>query len=811
LLGGGLLSRLAPALLAALVVWTPTGLAQQSRPAARELTEFIRTLSALRAGDQTVSGQLLEQAEILCVDFARCDTLAVARYYLSLNPADLAQGLQAEQSYLATRRRVVLAGRGELPEGSDWPTERAALYAELAALAAVVEEQGDVVPAAQSYALLARLELSALEQNLDWSGERSQQLFGLVSTHVDRSLALFERAGQVTPRLEPLWLSGKLARVHSELGRAQGIFEDCLKLARDVGRVEYQERALKGLVALARDAGDLREVDEYLASWARLVSPSDSWDLAREHATRLLADDRAESALAFLASNAPTQAAQLSQWRGLLAVGYLRTGDRVSARREILALGSESSTVNSLARAALALVEGNPKLVRELLGNSEQRAHWSAQRQVEAAALIGESWLDSGQPSKALPHLQGALEVARQRGRLVDDGSGSIVGEWVGLHAVTLLARAHAELGDPLAAAQVIEDNQSRRLRPAESRLSIEELRTWASRFDRGLVTFAVSADFTVVVWIDASGRATASTRPLGRRSLQGAVRRLREAVISGDLQRARSLGQEIAAALLPSELLDHLGTGNPDERALFLLHGPLEALPITLLGVNGDWLDERLTPLVLPGLPLGEAADPLTADADWNLMGSPLGGENREALLPGAARELAQLSRMHSTASLYTGTAFVRSALLAAMEGEQPLHVATHLVRAPDCGQGRLAPVGLLLSDGDVFCSEEILRVGPRLPLVVLAACETAGGRTIDAEGAHGVARAFLEAGTRDLLVTLWPISDSAAQAFAEAYHGNLKTGFDPAAAAQMARKHLRDLGYGPQDWAAFRAMGRE
>lgn len=781
------------------------------------MTAFVRTLSALRAGEgaeEDVARQLLQQAESLCVDFARCDTMAVARYYLRLTPGQRARGLEAERAFkkingsFKTLREKYEQSTQDEP---GWQQEVRALCAELKNLATDVEGQEDVVPAAQSYALLADVELHEFEQALDLSDARRQELPGLVSNHIDRSLQLFERAGQVTPRLKPLWLRGRLARARAEYGRAREVFEDCLRLARDVGRLEYQERALSGLVDLAKDAGNLREVDQHLATWAGLTSPSDSWPLAREHAARLLADDRAEAALAFLGGHAPKRAQDQAQWRGMLAVTFLRTGDLVSARREIQALGSEAGEFNALARAALAMAEGMPAQVRTLLSDSDQRGGWSPQGQVEAASLLGESWLSSGQPAQALPYLESALGEARRKAGRVQDQAGSIVGEWVGIHTLTLLARAHAELGDPLSAARVIEDNQSRRLRPADTRITTEELLVWAARFDLGLVTFAVGADSTVVVWVDASGRAGSSLRPLGRRSLEGAVRRLREAVVGGDLARAEVLGQEIGAALLPMELRDHLGSAGVDARALFLLHGPLEALPMSLLGVDGSWLDDLLTPLVLPGLPLGEAAARLAADAPWTLMGSPLGIEERVPLLPGAALELAQLGRLHPDADLLTGTAFVRPALMAAMESGRPLHLATHLVPAPGCSKGRLAPVGLLLSGGDVLCPEQILSQAPQLPLVVLAACETAGGRTIDAEGSHGVARAFLEAGTRNLLVTLWPISDSAAQAFALAYHESLGTGVGPARAAQEARKQLRSLGHGPQDWAAFRAMGRE
>ena len=93
----------------------------------------------------------------------------------------------------------------------------------------------------------------------------------------------------------------------------------------------------------------------------------------------------------------------------------------------------------------------------------------------------------------------------------------------------------------------------------------------------------------------------------------------------------------------------------------------------------------------------------------------------------------------------------------------------------------------------------------------MVLTACETAGGRAIDAEGLHGVSRAFLEGGTRNVLVTLWPVEDAAAKDFALAFHERLRRGEAPSSAARGARLELRDAGRAPVDWAAFRLSGRD
>jgi CHAT domain-containing protein len=124
---------------------------------------------------------------------------------------------------------------------------------------------------------------------------------------------------------------------------------------------------------------------------------------------------------------------------------------------------------------------------------------------------------------------------------------------------------------------------------------------------------------------------------------------------------------------------------------------------------------------------------------------------------------------------------------------------------------QTRFPDIGLLLSDASVFSAREVAESEPRLPLVVLSACSTGGGRFVDAEGLQGLARAFLEGGTRNLAATLWPVEDRAAQRFAVLFHSALGKGVLPSRAARDARRGLVDEGFSAADWAAFRLIGRD
>lgn len=777
-----------------------------------EVARFLTALERLRGGEEAAAAELSESAKLLCALHGRCDSLDVARHYLALDAQARAQGLADELAFLALRARVVAAGADGDGAEQPWSDVRGELEDELLALAERVEQRPDFAPAARAYALLARLETARAARDSELDARARAAHLDAAEAHALDALALFARAGQRTPQLEPLWVLGDLARARGERALAQGHYERCLELATELDRDAFRELALLGLVALARDAGDVAAVGRLLAELARFRDPRDSWPLAREHARQLLQADRADSALDFLLRHPPAEPGFQDAWHALLAAAFLRAGDLVAARSEVDALSAARGELALLARAALALADGHPSDVLEELADERVLATLSAEGRAQACALLGEACLDLAQPAEARAWLERALAEARTwEARRATQG-GSVVGEWIGLHAVVLLARARAALGDALGAAAALEEHQARHLRPTgAAALERDDVARWARSYEAGLVTWTVGADDGLVVHVDASGDAYAARLAYGRQAMAAAVRRLREAAVDGAGEQAAALGAEVARTLFPAELRARLARAPGGARVLLLLHGPLEGLPVALLSLDGQPIDERLTTLALPGLPATAPGPAPRFDGEWNLLGSPHGATPGAPLLPGASRELAHVARMRPGARLFVGSAFVRQALVDALRADAPLHVATHLVADARCGAGLLAPQGLLLSGGDVFCADEVLALAPRAPLVVLSACESGGGLLVDAEGMLGVARAFLASGTRDLLVTLWPVEDSAASAFAATFHAELLHGAPPALAARAARRALRDQGHPAADWAAFRLLGRD
>jgi CHAT domain-containing protein/tetratricopeptide (TPR) repeat protein len=95
---------------------------------------------------------------------------------------------------------------------------------------------------------------------------------------------------------------------------------------------------------------------------------------------------------------------------------------------------------------------------------------------------------------------------------------------------------------------------------------------------------------------------------------------------------------------------------------------------------------------------------------------------------------------------------------------------------------------------------------------LVVLSACQTALGKPVQGEGLVGLSRGFIHAGARQVLSSLWKVSDRATtELMKEVYRAMLLEGQRPAPALRQAQQKLlatRPFD-APESWAAFVLQG--
>jgi CHAT domain-containing protein len=94
------------------------------------------------------------------------------------------------------------------------------------------------------------------------------------------------------------------------------------------------------------------------------------------------------------------------------------------------------------------------------------------------------------------------------------------------------------------------------------------------------------------------------------------------------------------------------------------------------------------------------------------------------------------------------------------------------------------------------------------RADLVTLSACQTGLG-TVLGQGSIGLTRAFMAAGARSVLASLWRVDDDATRALMVAFYKEYLQHGNKGLALQNAMKHIRQQYPEPSKWAAFSLFG--
>jgi CHAT domain-containing protein len=92
---------------------------------------------------------------------------------------------------------------------------------------------------------------------------------------------------------------------------------------------------------------------------------------------------------------------------------------------------------------------------------------------------------------------------------------------------------------------------------------------------------------------------------------------------------------------------------------------------------------------------------------------------------------------------------------------------------------------------------------------LVVLSACETGLGQVHVGEGVFGLRRAFVLAGARTLVMSLWKVPDQQTQELMDDFYERVLAGQPVAEALRGAQLALKDREPDPHAWGAFVCLG--
>ena len=247
------------------------------------------------------------------------------------------------------------------------------------------------------------------------------------------------------------------------------------------------------------------------------------------------------------------------------------------------------------------------------------------------------------------------------------------------------------------------------------------------------------------------------------------------------------------------------------------------------LLNESGKYLSDRFRIRVVPSLSTLKLIQDSPADYHCEtgalVVGDPDVGMviYREEInkkfvpLPGARREAEMIARRLGVWPLL-GQDATKQAVLEKLTSVSLIHIAAHgnaergeIALAPlePVRPGSTAQTGIPQEDDYLLKMSDISKVKVRAKLVVLSCCHSGRGQ-IRAEEVVGIARAFLGAGARSVLVALWALDDRATKKLMSLFYEHLIQGESASKSLHAAMKWMRDHGFTKVPrWAPFMLIG--
>lgn len=402
---------------------------------------------------------------------------------------------------------------------------------------------------------------------------------------------------------------------------------------------------------------------------------------------------------------------------------------------------------------------------------------------------------------------------------------------------------APAAFFDAVAAADDMRARQLGDIVGAEQRVDARRLQALASTLPAETLVVALTAmDTSTVVTAFSRTERRSALLPVGRAKLEEDVKSLLAQLsdpASDPAELERSLKSYSAAAL--GDVRQLLGGRR---RIIFLLDGPAALVPPSLFYAD----DNATGPIGLTAavsvspafrfllrqprvgaasaglLAMGDPAyaqslsaariDPAVAPAIRPLRGRLRlagGGAISVPPLPETRTEVEAIGRLfpRPAPQLFFGADATESRLKTAQfAGVGYLHLATHGVLSGEI-PGLAEPALILASErgeDSLLLASEAERLNlSGVELTVLSACNTGSGRVYSGEGVLGLSRAFLIAGSRAVLVSMWPVDSGATEALMKSFYIAHRAGAPPEDALKKAMQEVRATDPHPMFWAPF------
>jgi len=335
---------------------------------------------------------------------------------------------------------------------------------------------------------------------------------------------------------------------------------------------------------------------------------------------------------------------------------------------------------------------------------------------------------------------------------------------------------------------------------------------------DEAVVAYLVAPE-RLIVFVVRSDRVVGRELRIAASALEGRVRLARGMLDDPTIppEEADPVLRALATELLEPVMGELAGV----RRLAVVPHGVLNYLPFAALPApGGGYLVQRYVLLHVPSVAhLVELRRLIPGKPDLAARISVTAFAPRPGDLPATLREVEAIGDVLGGVRILVGRRASEKAVRRALGESGVVHLASHgvlnrenpLFSRIELG-GRGGPHGS--DDGRLEIHEVLaLRIGS--PLVFLSGCETAlgpgsAGQFAPGEDYQTLASAFLQAGARSVIATLWPVADAGAAAFAERFYRRLASEGPAEALAEAQRGMLGEPRYRhPYYWAGYRLTG--
>jgi CHAT domain-containing protein/tetratricopeptide (TPR) repeat protein len=278
-------------------------------------------------------------------------------------------------------------------------------------------------------------------------------------------------------------------------------------------------------------------------------------------------------------------------------------------------------------------------------------------------------------------------------------------------------------------------------------------------------------------------------------------------------IQNFGELGPELSQ-ISGQLLMPSLSSLDAAKRVCIVPHRELHLVPFAALPTSGsEYLIDKLALFYMPSASVLRYTIERRDGREHSDKVLGIGNPDRQSAafnLPFAQKEAERLRFDFPDVTIRTGEEATESWLVNNLQDFGIIHIASHGeydANAPLFSALLLAPDGQ--NDG-TLSAQEIFSLQMRADLVALSACQTGLGRITSGDDIVGLNRAFVYAGTRQLLSTLWRVDDISTALLFKHFYRQSKN-HDRAEALRQAQLIVRNRPefHHPARWSGIALSG--